>query len=110
MTFKNRYVSAKPLYNYCELPPLETNTKLNQGEFIWKLVHNQQPECMQAIYHTFILQVLLSTGEEIIQNLYFLTTELTLVNSLEDIKGFIFPLHVKTCKSDKYIIGFVVVS
>ena len=48
-----KYESAKPLYIYYKILPLEANIKLNQGKFIWKLTQNQHPDCiMEAIYHT----------------------------------------------------------
>ena len=52
MAFRSTYESVKPLYICYKILPLEPNIKLNQGKFIWKLTHNQHPDCMQAIYHT----------------------------------------------------------
>ena len=52
IAFGNKCESAKPLYIYYKILPLEANTKLNQGKFIWKLTQNQHPDCIQAIYHT----------------------------------------------------------
>ena len=52
MAFRSKYESAKPLYIYYKILPLEANIKLNQGKFIWKLTQNQHPDCIQAIYHT----------------------------------------------------------
>ena len=52
MAFRNKYESAKPLYIYYKILPLEANIKLNQGKFIWKLTQNQHPDCIQAIYRT----------------------------------------------------------
>ena len=43
MAFRSKYESAKPLYIYYKILPLEANIKLNQGNFIWKLTHNQHP-------------------------------------------------------------------
>ena len=52
MPFRSKYESAKPLYIYYKILPLEANIKLNQGKFIWKLTHNQHPDCIQDIFHT----------------------------------------------------------
>ena len=52
MAFRSKYESAKPLYIYYKILPLELNIKLKQGKFIWKLTQNQHPDCIQAIYHT----------------------------------------------------------
>ena len=52
MAFRNKYESAKPLYIYYKILPLEANIKLNQGKFIWKLTQNQHRDCIQAIYRT----------------------------------------------------------
>ena len=52
MAFRNKYESAKPLYIYYKILPLEANIKLNQGKFIWKLTHNLHPDCIQDIFHT----------------------------------------------------------
>ena len=52
MAFRNKYESAKPLYIYYKILPLEANIKLNQGKFIWKLAHNLHPDCIQDIFHT----------------------------------------------------------
>ena len=52
MAFRKKYESAKPLYIYYKILPLEANIKLNQGKFIWKLTQNQHPDCIQAIYRT----------------------------------------------------------
>ena len=40
MAFRNKYESAKPLYIYYKILPLEANIKLNQGKFIEKLTHH----------------------------------------------------------------------
>ena len=52
MAFRSKYESAKSLYIYYKILPLEANIKLNQGKFIWKLTQNQHPDCIQAIYQT----------------------------------------------------------
>ena len=52
MAFRSKYESAKPLYIYYKILPLEANIKLNQGKFIWKLTHNLHPDCIQDIFHT----------------------------------------------------------
>ena len=52
MAFRSKYESAKPLYIYYKMLPLEANIKLNQGEFLWKLTHNQHPDGIQDIFHT----------------------------------------------------------
>ena len=52
MAFRSKYKSAEPLFIYYKILPLEANIKLNQGKFIWKLTQNQNPDCIQAIYHT----------------------------------------------------------
>ena len=43
MAFRSKYESAKSLYIYYKILPLEANIKLNQGKFIWKLTQNQHP-------------------------------------------------------------------
>ena len=52
MTFRSKHESAKPVYIYYKISPLEANIKLNQGKFIWKLTQNQHPDYIKAIYHT----------------------------------------------------------
>ena len=52
MAFRSKYESAKSLYIYYKILPLEANIKLNQGKCIWKLTQNQHPDCIQAIYQT----------------------------------------------------------
>ena len=52
MGFRSKYESAKSLYIYYKMLPLETNIKLNQGKFIWKLTQNHHPDFIQDIYHT----------------------------------------------------------
>ena len=51
IAFRSKYESAKPLYIYNKILPLEANIKLNQEKFIWKLTHNQHTECIQDIFH-----------------------------------------------------------
>ena len=51
-TFRSKYESAKPLRIYYKILPLEANIKLKQGKFIWKLTHNQHPDCIKDIFHT----------------------------------------------------------
>ena len=51
MAFRSKYESAKPLYISYKIIPLEANIKLNQGKCIWKLTHNQHPNCIQDIFH-----------------------------------------------------------
>ena len=48
MAFISKFESAKSLYIYYKILPLEANIKLTQGKFIWKLTHNQHPDCIQA--------------------------------------------------------------
>ena len=40
MASRSKYESAKPLYIYYNILPLESNIKLNQRKFIWKLTQN----------------------------------------------------------------------
>ena len=51
IAFRSKYESAKPLYIYKKILPLEANIKLNQEKFIWKLTHNQHTDCIQDIFH-----------------------------------------------------------
>ena len=47
MSFKGKYESAKPLYNYFNILPLNESIKLSQGKFMWTLIQNQHPESIQ---------------------------------------------------------------
>ena len=50
--FRSTYEPPKSLYIYYKILPLKASIKRNQGKFIWKTTQNQQPGCIQAIYHT----------------------------------------------------------
>ena len=50
MSHKNKYETAKPLYDYFELLNLQKLIKHNHGKFMWKLVNNLHPECIQSKY------------------------------------------------------------
>ena len=52
IAFRSKYKSAKSLYIYYKILPLEANIKLNQRKFIWKLTQNQHPDCIHDIFHT----------------------------------------------------------
>ena len=52
MTFRSNYESAKSVYIYYKILPLEATIKLNLGKFIWKLTHNLHPDRIQDIFHT----------------------------------------------------------
>ena len=52
MAFRNKYESAKPLYIYYKILPLEEDKTPNQEKFILKPTYNLHPDCIQDIFHT----------------------------------------------------------
>ena len=51
MGFKKKYDSVISIFDSYGLLNLENMIKINQGEFMWKLVNKEQPECIQMMYH-----------------------------------------------------------